>query len=298
MTTTARLVLSVLLLITSLLPSVASAQEDLLAPIREQVLYASYPEAIRSANTLLARSDLDARTRNGALELLATAQIASRLQDEARATLATLYSRDPGYRLSDPDASPPVVSAFARAREARAPAVTVTLQHRVPTLVQRESPSIDVRATTNADALDELRLVYRHGTDSGWSRVVMNRRPDGTYTARIPVVGPTDQPVDVIYYVVGVAPSGTELAHQGSEGEPLSLRIPAERRIAAQVEAPRTDVPLTPTPAPASHSVTEEWWFWTILGVAVAGGAVAGVVVATESQGIPDGTLGTVTLAR
>ena len=43
--------------------------------------------------------------------------LAIREQRPAQETLELLHRRDPGHRLSDADASPVVVSAFARARE-------------------------------------------------------------------------------------------------------------------------------------------------------------------------------------
>jgi hypothetical protein len=282
-----------------LAPRVATAQGDPLAGVREQIMYANYPEAIAGANAVLARTDIDARTRNTALELLATAQIASRAADDARATLATLYARDPGHRLSDPDASPPVISAFARAREAQPRPVDVRITHRTPILARRESPSIEVSLASNADAVDEVRLVYRQGSEAGWSRVVMNRRPDGTYAARIPVVGPSDQAVDVAYHVLATAPSGAELAHAGTEAEPLSLRIPPEATTAIVAAGPTIDPTAGTGPTePSGTNVAEEWWFWTLIGVVVVGGVVTGVVVGTQTQGIPDGTLGTVVLMR
>jgi hypothetical protein len=283
-----------------LAPEVALAQRDPLADAREQIMYANYPEAIAQVSALLARTDLDARTRNTALELLATAQIASRATDDARATLATLYGRDPEHRLGDPDASPPVISAFARAREARPPLVPVRIEHRAPILARRESPSIEVSVAGTADAVDEVRLLYRQASEAGWSRVVMNRRPDGTFAARVPVVGPANQPVDVAYHIVATAPSGAELSHEGTEADPLALRIPAET-VGAMLATIPSPPPGDFTAAPSRDggtSVTEEWWFWTLLGVVVAGGVVTGVVVGTQSQGIPDGTLGTVVLMR
>ncbi len=279
----------------------ALAQSEPLASVRERILYADYPEAIAQANAVLARSDLDARTRNEALELLATAQIASRASADATRTLATLYARDPDHRLSDPDASPPVISAFARAREAHPTPIVVGLAHDPPTLARRESPSIEVSLTRNADAVHEVRLAYRQGSDAGWSRVVMNRRPDGTYVARIPVVGAADQAVDVAYYVVATAPSGVELGHRGTQAEPLALRIPAEL-AATTASAALPSAPLvSAADAPADDgggSVAEQWWFWTIIGAVVVGGVVVGVVVGTQAQGVPDGTLGTITLSR
>lgn len=274
----------------------ALAQTDPLADVREQIMYADYPSAISLVNAVLARTDLDARTRNTALELLATAQIASRAADDAGRTLATLYARDPDYRLSDPDASPPVISAFARAREARPRPVDVAITHTTPTLSRRESPSVEAQLTRHADAVAEMRLLYRQGSDASWSSVVMNRRPDGGFAARIPVVGASDQAVDVAYYIVAAAPSGVELGHRGTQAEPLSLRIPAERAAASATTA---SAPLAATAASPSDDggVAEQWWFWTIIGAVVVGGVVAGVVLGTQNQGIPDGTLGTVTLS-
>ena len=282
------------LALTSMSPLMASAQTDALGPIREQVLYANYPEAIANANALLARTDLSAETRNGALELLATAQVANRDTAGANQTLQRLYARDPGHRLSDQDASPPVISAFARAREAHPTPVIVGVVHQPPTLIRRESPSIEASLTTNADAVEEVRLVYRQGSE-GWSRVVMNRRPDGTYSARIPVIGASDQAIDVVYYIIATAPSDTELAHRGTEGDPLALRIPADTQVA---RIPQDQIPIPTTPPQQGGSVAEEWWFWTLIGAVVAGGVVTGVVLGTQDNGIPQGTLGTVTLMR
>src|SRR4051812_24762424 len=95
-----------------LVPSIAFAQATVdaeIAAIREQVLYASYPDAIAQATALLARTDLTAAQRNTGLELLSVAQIANQEPDAARETLRSLYARDPGFRLTDADASPPVV---------------------------------------------------------------------------------------------------------------------------------------------------------------------------------------------
>jgi hypothetical protein len=273
------------------LPSASAQLGDVqtdLAGVREQILYASYPDAIAAAQRLLARTDLSAADRNVLLELLATAQIANRETDAARVTLSTLYARDPGHRLDDPDASPPVVSAFARAREAHPAAVAVSVEHSSPgVLATRESPVIVARLTGAADAVHEIRLAYRHSGEPGFTRVVLNRRDDGTWSGRIPVVGSTTSAIDVVYYLTAVAPSGAELATRGTESDPLSLRIPAD----APDLAIRTDEP------PRGGDVASEPWLWVLIGTVVVGAGVGiGVGVALGSQGPEQGTLGIVML--
>jgi hypothetical protein len=277
-------------------PRMASAQDATdaaLAAVREQVLYASYPEAIAGAQEILTRTDITAAQRNTALELLATAQIATQQPAEARATLTTLFSRDPGHRLTDADASPPVVSAFARARESHPAPVVADLRHESPgTLATRESPSIEVWLGTAADAVQEVRLAFRHSGESGYTRVVLNHRADGVWTARIPVVGAADQAIDVAYYLTATAPSGTELGHLGSEAEPLTLRIPPD---AGGLSGERASVPMPPPTG--GGDVTSEAWFWVLLVAAVAGAGVGiGFGVDAATAGPEAGTLGIVML--
>jgi hypothetical protein len=270
-------------------PALAQTLDAEIAGVREQILYASYPDAITAARGLLARTDLSAADRNVLLELLATAQIANRETGAANETLATLYARDPGHRLDDPDASPPVISAFARAREAHPAAVTVGIDHTSPgVLPTRESPVIVVRLTGAADAVDEVRLAYRHAGEPGYTRVVLNRREDGRWMGRIPVVGSTETALDVVYYLTANAPSGTELSQLGSDAEPLSLRIPADLRAPALATGGTTD---------GGGDVASEPWLWVLIGVAVVGAGVGiGVGVALGGQGPEQGTLGIVTL--
>lgn len=298
--------LAAVVLAASLTTQVAAqdSPEAALAQARELVLYARYPDAVAAGQRLLSRDDLTAQQRNAALELIATAQLANRQTTEASRTLATLYARDPGHRLSDPDASPPVISAFARARESQPRPIAVDLQHRSPgTLARREAPAIEVRIGAGADAVAEVRLAYRTTGEPGFSQVVMNARGGGLWVGRVPVIGSSDRAIDVAYYVVATAPSGTPLGNVGSEGEPLQLRVPAEvpdaRGVAIAASQGDDGATRIDDGGGGGGSVVEEAWFWIVIGVLVAGGVTAGVVVGTTSQGGPDqGTLGSVTLMR
>src|SRR5690349_13010640 len=98
------------------------------------VLYARYREALPHIRAYLARTDLSATQRNAGLEMLATIAIAMRDRSGAQEALNQLYSRDPGHQLSDPDASPPVLSAFGRARSNPPRVIQIGIEnHTAPT---------------------------------------------------------------------------------------------------------------------------------------------------------------------
>lgn len=276
-----------------------------LANIREQIFQARFDDAVRFAGALLLREDLDATQRNATLEVMATAQIANRDRPGAQRTLRTLYQRDPGHRLTDPDASPPVIAAFARARERAPDPIAVSVEHRAPVLSRRESPEIVARVTQGADAVAELRLVYASGGDQG--RVVMSRRADGSFAGRIPVVGAASEPSVVSYHLVALAPSQTPLGQLGSESESLQLTIPAGAVSSTPDGERPPDLVNERPPALGGDgstepveggdggggSVAEEAWFWILIAVLVVGGGVtAGVLLGTQSGGPEEGTLG------
>lgn len=264
-----------------------------IAALREHLLYARYPEAIGEAGALLTRTDLSARQRVETLEALAIAQVAENQTQNAQNTLAELYRRDPGHRLSDADASPTVLSAFARAREGRGNPMRVTIDHRSPgRLARREAPSIELRFSAGRDAVHEARLAYRARGATEWGTSVMRLGADGVARASIPLSGPTDRTSEIEYWVEARAPSGAQLAQLGTAEDPLRISVPAETR---RVQVIRVETPGRGAAAP--RGVLEQWWFWTIVGTVVVGGGVAGyVLLGPPSDGPQDGSLGNVTL--
>ena len=266
--------------------------EAQIAELRSMMSDARFEEALAQANTLLARSDLDAAHRNATLETLAIAQLATRDASGARATLATLYSRDPEHRMLDRDASPAVQAAFDRARESHPAPVTVTMENASPTrLPERAAPVLQVRLSAGADAVNELRLSYRQGSAREFQRVLMEHSETlGNARARIPALD-GDAAYSVDWYVEALAPSQTIISRLGDPLEPLTVSVP---RAVARVAS---DVLRDTEPAPrrddgGGGSVLGTWWFWTAVGVVVVGGVAAVYLATRPADQTPCGTLG------
>lgn len=260
--------------------------DQALAEVREMMLYARYREALPRAQAYLQRTDLTAAQRNLGLELLATLHIALRDSASATRVLNELYARDPRHQLSDADASPPVLSAFGRARSSPPSAITVAVENRTAALERRGPPRIAIQIGQGRDAVAEVRLRYRQGEDDTFATVVMGVGAEGVAEARIPVLDSSDA-YTVEYFVELLAPSDAVLATLGGEREPLTLQVPAAALVAGESSGAIV--------APAGGE--DLWWLWTLIGVVVVGGGVAAGVGIAMSVGGPDGgSLGNIQL--
>lgn len=277
-------------------PCFAEAQstspDDQLAAIRESVLHATYRDALTQATAYLARTDLDARHRSAGLEVQAIVQLALRDESGARATLGELYARDPGHRLEDPDASPVVQSAFARAREAATP-LAVTLRDQTEAApTTRGTPEVRIALGDHGDAVQELRISYRRAGEARWLAALVT--PDaGGASSPLAIGGTAGAAYDVEYHVDALSPSGAVLAHLGSETEPLHIAMPAA--AVSDVRVPDDDEPVVAT---GGGGVENEAWFWIVMGVVIVGAGVGigvGVAVGTTPSA-QSGSLDTITL--
>jgi hypothetical protein len=286
-----------LVVVLAAVPAAVHAQsgtpDEDLAAIRELVLHATYRDALARTNTYLARTDLDARHRTAALEVEAIVQLALRDEAGARRTLATLYARDPGHRLEDPDASPVVQSAFARAREGATPLAVEITDRTDAAPATHGTPEVSVSLGANGDAVQELRVSYRRAGDTRWLTTIVS--PDETGTASSPLATSSSAAAyEVEYHVEALSPSSSVIATLGSADAPLHIAVPAASAV-ADVGLPDE---ATPTPATGGGGVETEAWFWIVIGVVVVGAGVGigvGVSVATTPTA-DDGSLGTVTL--
>lgn len=238
------------------------------AQIQTHLENAEYPEAAALAVRTLDDPSLTASSINWLLELEATAQIA--LGDvAANETLERLFGRDPGYVWTERDPSPPVIAAIARAR-ARA---------RIEPLVFSESALSSGATDFRFDLSDDDRRVgtveVNFSCDASGPFAVQAAVLDGDlYRAQLNAIRcPT-----VYWFARALTPSGRVLGTIHSE------ETPGHRLIAVD------------TPPPQDNN---DWIIWTLLGITVIGaGAVVTVLVVQESEQVPQGSLGSVTLMR
>lgn len=276
-----------------------STPDDDLASIRQQVLHASYRPAAAAVEAYLDRADLDAAHRNAGLEVAAIVRLALRDEAGATAALAELYARDPGHRLIDPDASPVVQSAFARARESAAGRL-VALENATPArLPRRGAPTIEVRLGSGADAVHEVRISYRHAGESRWATLVASPE-EGVARATVPLADAGDEET-IEFRVEALAPSATVIGTLGTTAEPLACIVPAAAAARASeggavAGGAAGDAGATDGTG-AGGSVAEEPWLWILVGVVVVGAGVGiGLGVGLSQPGPQDGSLGNVTL--
>lgn len=283
-----------------LVAPVARAQEagPTLDEIREMVLYARYREAIDAARQYVEREGLSARDRNAGLEVLATAQLATR-DRTAGQTLERLYFRDPGHVLSDPGASPTVQGAFQRAREDATAHVEPEIVHEPPQLTLRRAPVIELRLGEDADAVDEIRVDYRQEGATRFTSIMMDVDEEGVARARLPLAEGREA-YAVEYHIQTLAPSGAVLSSMGDASAPLTIAVP---EATAESVAATGGVSILPGPGERPEEdegggVLSQWWFWTAVVLLVGGGVAAGILLTREEDQAPQGTLGTFTLGE
>lgn len=266
-----------------------------LVAVRALMDDARYEDAITAVRAYLGQPGLRARDYDAGLEMLAVAQLALRDERGATQTLATLYGRDPGHRLSDPDPSPVVQAAFARARAAGGEASAVQVEASDP--VDARPAEVAVRFPSGVELVDEVRLAYRTRGAAEFDRVVMSIAPEqGVARARIPRDDSIAGQYVVEYFVQAFAPSQTVLASLGSAESPLTLTI-ARRGVQIIDTGEGAGAAAGSGPVDSgSGSVFGKWWFWTLVVGAIAGGVTAYVLLGPPSQGPSDGTLGSTVL--
>jgi hypothetical protein len=212
---------------------------------------------------------------------------------EAAKAFALLLAIDPSFRLSD-DVSPKLLPPFELALKVIANKKPIGLSHQPPDPGQ--APAVELAVTLDADPFKMVKSVrLRCWPPSGPERVVAQAvKGPGTFKLKLPA-GTEAGPIR--YAFEALNRSGSVLARAGSEQQPFSLGAPpapppAVPPVVAAAPPPPNLVPppggnqgqpelvANPDPPEERRSTPwyKTWWFWTGVGVLVAGAVTGGVL--------------------
>jgi hypothetical protein len=245
-----------------------------------------YATALQKAEQLLRSPEA------GPVELVAGWRIhglcLSALNREAEAveSFRRLLAIDPSFRLPS-EVSPKLRSAYYKAVGMSVDQKPIQVSH-VPPVVTGRLGGLRLQARLEADPLrmvKGLRLRYRIA--GGVREIsVLADKPKG-FSFKLP----DGYSAEVFeYWFEAFNEYGGVLARSGSPDAPLQLRAAAAPEPAPVVVAASPIAPVAPPPGEADQDAGRwytSWWFWTVVGVVVAG-AVTGGVLATSLDSEPD----------
>ncbi|HOX47100.1 MAG TPA: hypothetical protein PK668_26135 [Myxococcota bacterium] len=269
-----------LVLALGLLPCAARAAEPL--EQAEQLLIAmEYGKALKLAEAVLREPGSGPGELVAALRMQGLCLTALGREAEAVEVFRRLLAIEPAFRLGE-DLSPKMRSGFTTALGLSVDQPPLRVSH-VPPVVSGALRELRLVARLEADPLrmvKGLRLRYR--TAGGLRELsVLVDGPKGV-AFKLPERYLADE---FTYWFEAFNEHGGVLARVGSPEAPLELRaVPAPPVVApAPVAAP-------PPPALEPEEPGRwyaSWWFWTVVGVVVAGAVTGGVLGATLDTG-PD----------
>ena len=190
-------------------------------------------------------------------------------------------------------ANPPRLSAQTGFAEQALGLWAAAEKHLQEGLDQGADPWIAKHRTTIEQSLafvrDHLATLDVWGSPEG-AEILVNGEPMGTLPLASPlrVAAGTTQ---VSVRAKGFTPTlrTLELAPGSNERERVVLLAqevppPGEATPPAAASVPAVSLVSQPAPVEAHPSIASRWWFWTVVGVLVAGGATA-IVLATHKSG-------------
>lgn len=270
-----------------------------------------YATALRLADQVLSSSasgpaDLARAYRLKGLCLSGTGKL-----DAAQEAFESLLSIEPGAEMSadlSPKLTAPFYQALARARTGK----PIRLSHQPPPAAEALSgTSLRVRLESDPKRLvRRLRLVFESDLEPNEQRLEASVAGPGEVTVNLPA---KLRAREVRYRFEALTAAGGVLAVAQDNGAPFRLRVglpgdattaaapePSAGGNAVKVASAALDLPppksgqpppAAPARSPQPRDADERsgpwyqtWWFWTAVGVVVAGTA-AGVAVGVSSSG-------------
>jgi hypothetical protein len=274
---------------------------EALAQGRRLVQSFEYDAALEQLEGVVRDASATATERVDALELMGVMHFNLRREPRARQMFERLLNLDPGHELADTSYPPRLLAFYGSIRESFMPQQTV----RVEAEARQDQPGsgpvrIAAQVAGEAGGVEQAVTLVRAPGQPSFRRALMSRTAGAgvEFSAEVPA---TDAAGGLEYYVEVQAPSGYTLATAGAEASPLRFDVVAAPPPVPAVVSPANlgdqanqgDQGGDGGESPHRRRWYRSWWFWTIVGVAVAGGAAATAVVVTLPPDQEQGTLGT-----
>lgn len=241
-----------------------------------------YEESIQTLSAALLRPTTSKADKIEIYRLLAYNYITLKRPDEADAAVRGLYVLDETFQLSSRE-SPRFRDFFAATRKKwidegkpgqrddadATPAKPIKIEHTSPAQV---APGTVVKLSgeihDDGGQVRGVELNYRTGA-SGKFITVAAAYSMGAFRVQLPAAHV--KPPLVEYYLQAIDQAGLPLTSRGDAATPLRIAVPAPQKGGGVLASP---------------------WFWVPVGVAVVGGVVAAVILASNSSGSPPGNGG------
>jgi uncharacterized membrane protein YecN with MAPEG domain len=253
-------------------PAAASNLSQKIAAARAQYLAQEYEQVIRLLTPVVQSPIATISEKVDAFELLGLSFLILGERDRARVAFENLLGLDPGHVLRDPTGSPKLKRFFEAAKESFVPGykahALVSLEHAAPSeAVAGRTAEFAARVVQGEAAVQTTVLRWRRAGLLTYRTVFL--RGGGRRLGRF-ILPPDAADYTLEYYVEARDKGGNTVARVGSPERPLSLSVKG------------TGAPPPP--------VYKRWWFWTLIGAAVAGGITTGVLALTAEKA-PEGNL-------
>jgi tetratricopeptide (TPR) repeat protein len=231
--------------------------ERLLTSAEDSFLDVEYEDALGSLQSADALGEASEAQTERILALRGTIYLLMEDEAQARSNFERLLSMDASYQL--PEAYTPRAQAFLeRMRDEAAAVAAIAISHEPP---QRFEPGERLIITAEIRGFREgyaVSVFHRLFGGHSYSSTEMTRVQGDTFSGEIPLDGELASGAGgIVEYFLVVTDGESRVANEGSPRNPLSFEVVGSegRRRGG-----------------GGTSVARRWWFWTILGVAVAAG--------------------------
>jgi hypothetical protein len=251
----------------------AATHRNALAQARREFMSQEYERVIRLLTPLVESPLATISVKVEGYELLGLSYLILGEKKRARESFENLLELESSHVLRDPSDSPKLREFFEDVKRSFVPGYKV----RSPVSLEHAAPS----GATAGRRVEIGALILKGGREV--RQVILRWRRSGllTYEAApmrrqgaqllVGFVLPEDvTSYRLEYYLEARDGTGQVLRRVGSPERPMVIMVAGAVR--------------------RSESVLRKWWFWTIIGAAVAGGVTAGIVAGTASR-IPQGNL-------